>query len=73
MISHNIDANVLSKIRCIRETVLEKTILHANPASRELLLFYVLYANAQIIANYIVVKQSQETATILLVSLGNMP
>ena len=73
MISHNIDANVLSKIRCIRATALQKTFLQPNPASGELFLLYVLYANAQIIANYIVAKQSQETATILLVSLGNTP
>lgn len=53
-----------------------KGILHPKPASRErgeLFLFSVLYANAQIIANYIVAKQSQETAAILPGSLGNMP
>ena len=51
--------------------LVKKIILQPNPASRELFLLYVLYENAQIIANYIVAKQSQETATILLVSLGN--
>jgi hypothetical protein len=53
-----------------------KDILHPKPANgecRELFLLSVLYANAQIIANYIVAKQSQETAAILSVSLGNMP
>lgn len=53
-----------------------KGILHPKPASgerRELFLLSVLYANAQIIANYIVAKQSQETAAILPGSLGNMP
>lgn len=76
MISHNIHANVLSKIRCVAERMSFKGILHPEPASgegRELFLLSVLYANAQIIANCIVAKQSQETAAILPGSLGNMP